>query len=87
MPEILRKLLGLRFAMYLLDDGAHNRPHIHVRYGEHQASIAIDDIELLAGYLPPKKLKTAEKYILEHQAALLIAWNGAIQGTSIRRVN
>ena len=87
MPEILKKLLGLKFVMYYLDNDSHNRPHVHVEYGEHRASIAIDDIELLAGYLPAKKLVKAEKYIEQHKSELLNEWNKAVKGVTIKRIN
>ena len=87
MPEILKKLLGLKFVMYYLDNDSHNRPHVHTEYGEYRASIAIDDIELLVGYLPAKQLVKAEKYIEQHQRELLLEWNKAVKGVTIKRVN
>ncbi len=52
MPEISR-FLGLVVAMLYNE---HAPPHFHVRYGEHEASIAIDPPALLAGRLPPRVL-------------------------------
>lgn len=77
MPEILERLFGLKFLMRYKDNDFHNRPHIHVQFGEHEVSIAIDKIEVLAGYLPVKKLKAAEKHILVNQEELLNA--GSVQ--------
>jgi hypothetical protein len=87
MPEILEKLLGLKFIMYYMDNDSHHRPHVHVEFGGHKASIAIDKIELLAGYLPSKKLKKAEQYITLHQVKLLEEWDKAVQGQTITRIN
>ncbi|WED22063.1 DUF4160 domain-containing protein [Vibrio sp. JC009] len=87
MPEILKRLLGLKFQMRYEDNDFHNRPHIHVSFGEYEASIAIDDIEVLAGFLPPKKRKLAEFYIDKHRDELLLAWDGAVIGQGIGRIN
>ena len=43
--------------MYFYDDKKHSRPHIHAEYGEHEASIAIDDGEVLGGTFPPSKIE------------------------------
>jgi hypothetical protein len=37
--------------MYLLDNKHHNLPHIHAKYAEFEASISIQDGEILAGEL------------------------------------
>lgn len=87
MPEILKRLLGLKFHMRYQDDDFHNRPHLHVSYGDFEASIAIDDIEVLAGYLPDKQRKKAEMYICQHQQALLFEWHKAVLGCQIERIN
>ncbi len=50
MPVISR-FFGLVVAMYYND---HDPPHFHVRYGDHQALVAISDLRILAGGLPPR---------------------------------
>ena len=35
----------------------HHLPHIHIRYQGYKASIAIEDVRLLAGELPPRQLR------------------------------
>jgi hypothetical protein len=40
--------------MYFLDTQDHNLPHLHARYAEFEASIGIDDGEVLAGQIPRK---------------------------------
>nr|VFK65754.1 MAG: protein of unknown function (DUF4160) [Candidatus Kentron sp. UNK]VFK71556.1 MAG: protein of unknown function (DUF4160) [Candidatus Kentron sp. UNK] len=42
---------GILISIYFYDDGKHNLPHIHAEYGEHEASIAIDDGAVLRGCL------------------------------------
>ncbi len=87
MPEILKRLFGLKFHMRYEDDDFHNRPHIHVTYGEFEASIAIDEIEVLAGQLPVKKLKVAIKYITENQKELRTQWKRAVIGEPVEKIN
>lgn len=55
MPELSR-FAGIIVKMLYNDTVQHNKPHVHVFYGEYQASIGIDG-ELLAGSLPVKQLK------------------------------
>ena len=55
MPELCR-FQGMIIKMLFLDNDKHNKPHIHVYYGEYVASIGIDG-ELLSGSMPIKKLK------------------------------
>ena len=42
--------------MLFHDTGQHNKPHVHVYYGDFEAAIGIDG-ELLAGSLPRKQFK------------------------------
>lgn len=46
MPELSR-FMGIIIKMLYNDNSQHNKPHIHVYYGEYEASIGIDG-ELLA---------------------------------------
>jgi hypothetical protein len=47
---------GIVITMYWEVGGRHQTPHFHARYGEHEASIAIEPLAVLAGDLPPKAL-------------------------------
>ncbi len=51
MPTI-SMFYGILILMYFYDNKKHARPHIHAEYGDHVASIAIDDGEILSGSLP-----------------------------------
>lgn len=42
--------------MLFHDTKHHNKPHVHVYYGEYEASVGVDG-ELLAGSLPRKQMK------------------------------
>ena len=50
MPEI-SCFMGIIIQMIFLDNEKHHKPHVHVKYGDYKASIAIDG-ELLAGEIP-----------------------------------
>ncbi len=50
MPEISRSY-GIVVGMFYDE---HRPPHFHVRYGEHQAVVRINDLVLTEGRLPPR---------------------------------
>jgi hypothetical protein len=56
MPT-LSVFYGIKVMMYWMDSEQHHRPHFHARYAEHEASIAIESGDVIAGHLPRKKLK------------------------------
>ena|GEM_PF-943720 len=56
MP-IISMFYGIIIRMYLLDSKHHNLPHIHAKYAKFEASVGIDDGEILAGKLPRKQLR------------------------------
>ena len=55
MPELSR-FEGMVIKMLFNDTVQHNKPHVHVTYGEYKASVGIDG-ELLAGSLPQKQFR------------------------------
>ena len=56
MP-IISMFYGIIIRLYLLDNLHHNLPHIHAKYAEFEASIGIEDGDVLAGELPRKQLR------------------------------
>ena len=52
MPEISR-FYGLIVKMIFNDSDKHHKPHVHVYYGEYEASVGLDG-EVLDGRLPVK---------------------------------
>lgn len=60
----------LRVTMH--PDINHARPHVHV--GKHDASIAIDTGELLAGECDNRTLTAVRNWIVKHKQALLELW-------------
>ena len=55
MPELSR-FFNIVIKMLYADDRQHNKPHVHVFFAEHEASVGIDG-ELLAGSLPVKQMR------------------------------
>ena len=52
----------------------HNLPHLHARYAEFEASIGIDDGEMLAGQIPRKQLRLVQAWIELHRDELMADW-------------
>lgn len=70
MPELSR-FEGMIIYMLFRDNKEHNKPHVHVYYGEYKASIGIDG-ELLAGKLPSKQLKMVVGWLALHEEECLL---------------
>jgi hypothetical protein len=49
---------------------ATTRPNFHARYGDAEASIAIDALALLAGDLPPKAMGLVFEWAASHRGEL-----------------
>lgn len=65
--------------MVSLDNEKHHKPHVHVYYGEYEASVGIDG-EILSGSLPIKKLKLLQAWLILREDELYNAWNNAVKG-------
>ena len=84
MPEISR-FMGMIVKMIFLDNAKHHKPHIHVYYGDYEASIGIDG-ELLAGSIPVKQLKILTAWHCIHEDELYAAWNNAVRGLPFDKI-
>ena len=73
MPEISR-FFGIIIAMYCDE---HNPPHFHARYGQLNAAIAIDSLEVLEGNLPPRVLGLVIEWASQHKKELMTNWKKA----------
>ncbi len=85
MPTI-SMFYGILVAIMFADDERHNLPHIHVRYAEDKASIAIEDGRVLAGNFPPKQLKMVQAWIEIHKDELFADWELAVAGEQPFRI-
>jgi len=84
MPELCR-FNGIIITMLFKDIMQHNKPHVHVTYAEHEATIGIDG-ELLGGELPSKQYKLVQAWLILHEEELYAAWNKAVQGQPIEKL-
>lgn len=70
MPKI-SEFYGIVIYMYYLD---HNPPHFHAVYGDYNALIDIENVELITGFLPKKKLNLVLAWCEIHKVDLLLNW-------------
>jgi hypothetical protein len=77
MPELCR-FYGMIIKLIYGDNVQHNKPHIHVYCGDHEASVGIDG-DLLAGSLPVKQLRILQAWLILHEEELYAAWNSAVR--------
>ena len=73
MPTI-SMFYGVLVMIYFEGAAKHKKPHIHVRYQKHKASLAIADGKILAGTLPEKKLKMVQVWMDLHREELMANW-------------
>jgi len=65
----------------------HGVPHFHVLYGEHEASIEIESLEVLYGSLPSRALRMVKRWASMHREELLQNWNLAEQGEVLESID
>ncbi len=82
MPRI-SSFYGIVIAMYYREHGV---PHFHALYGEYEASIKIESLEALGGYLPPRALRLVKQWAYMHREELLQNWNLAEQGKVLESI-
>lgn len=70
MPTI-SVFYGIVIRMFFRDNAP---PHFHVEYGEFQATIAIETLEILAGSLPRRTLALVLEWTVLHRAELRADW-------------
>ncbi len=79
MPTI-SMFYGIIVSMYFMDDKQHHRPHIHVKYQEHEAVVSIPDGDLIEGGIPRPKMKLLQAWIELHKDELVADWELAVSG-------
>lgn len=85
MPTI-SMFFGIIISIYYEDTSRHHRPHVHARYQDFKASIAIDDGTVLAGELPAKQLRFVQTWIDIHKEELIADWELAVSGDEPFRI-
>ena len=81
MPEISR-FLGIVVAMFYRD---HGPAHFHAWYGEHEATVRIDD-GVVEGYLPRRALAHVQEWSALHRDELRDNWERARTRRPLRKV-
>ena len=84
MPELSR-FKGIVIHLLFRDNKEHNKPHVHVTYGEYKATIGIDG-ELLAGKIPHRQLKMVVGWLAVHEEEAYAAWNLAVSGEHYEKI-
>lgn len=75
MPT-LSVFFGIVIRMYYDD---HGPPHFHAYYGEYEAVLSIETMEVLRGKLPRRALAMVLEWATEHRDALREDWLRAEQ--------
>ena len=76
--EIRKNRIIIR--LYLTDNQHHNLPHVRAKYAEFEASICVEDSEVLAGKLPRKQLRLVQAWIELRRDELLADWELTVSG-------
>ena len=84
----LSRFLGIVISVFTRGEiGKHKRPHVHVFAGDEDASIAIDDGNILAGALSSKNLWLIWHWMSQHRAELFEAWEAAKAGKKPHKIS
>jgi predicted transcriptional regulator len=62
------------------------RPHFHARYGEDEASVEIESLEVLAGRLSPRALRLVTDWASQHLDELRENWERARRHEPLVRI-
>ncbi|NOT00201.1 MAG: DUF4160 domain-containing protein [Phycisphaerales bacterium] len=79
MPKVC-EFYGVRIYFYFDD---HAPPHFHAFYGDHEAQVAIESLEIMAGSLPNRAHALVAEWALPRRAELRRAWRQASKPESV----
>jgi hypothetical protein len=85
MP-VISMYYGIIVLMYYFDNRQHHQPHIHVRYAEEEAVIAIPDGNVLEGTMRSNKMKLVQAWIEIHRDELMANWELAVNGQEVFKI-
>jgi hypothetical protein len=85
MPT-LSVFFGIIVRMYRETASKHHKPHLHAEYSGDEVVVALDG-EVLAGSLPPNKMKLLEAWMLIHADDLQANWNLLSTGEQFFRID
>jgi len=84
---VIAMFYGIIVSMYYFDKRRHHAPHIHVKYQDQEAVIAIPEGGVLEGELQPGKLRLVQAWIEIHKDELMADWELASKGESIFKID
>jgi len=73
MPEIAR-FYGIIIRMFLIDK-EHPPRHIHIKYGEYQAVMELENLNIIEGSIPRKCRALVSEWAELHQDELIAMWD------------
>jgi hypothetical protein len=73
MPEICR-FYGIIIRMFSIDS-EHPPKHIHIKYGEHEAVMEIENLNIIDGSLPKRARILVREWAEIHQDELKEMWD------------
>lgn len=76
MPQI-SSFYGITIRMYYDEIQHRGRPHFHARYGDAEAVVDIQRLEIVAGELPPRARRLVTEWAGAHQFELRRNWDRA----------
>jgi hypothetical protein len=83
LPEISR-FFGIVIRMF---HDEHPPPHFHVQYGEHEAVVGIDTLDVTRGRLPRRVLALVAEWALMHRPELRDNWRLIEEGQALRDID
>ena len=83
MPRI-SSFYGIGIWMYW-NEGVHELPHFHARYGEHQASVDLDG-QIIVGSLPTNAQRLVREWAAMHRDELASNWRRAGAGEPLEQI-
>jgi hypothetical protein len=83
---VIAMFYGIIVSMYYFDKRQHHVPHVHVKYQEQEAVIAIPGGEILEGQLKANKLKLVQAWTEIHQEELMADWELASSGETVFQI-
>jgi hypothetical protein len=82
MPTI-SQFLGIAISMHYND---HMPPHLHAKFGDEQAAIALGSWRVLRGSLPRRALGIVREWATAHEGELTENWALARAGSPLKLV-
>jgi len=85
MPSI-STFYGIIVYMYAADDERHHEPHIHVKYQDQKAVVAIKSRKLIRGKLPIRAIHLVREWIEIHEEELMLNWKLSINKEGVNKI-